>query len=167
MVPSATLSGCPGQAASETPQTLSPADKCAQILAGYSLDGTAQVDYATLSFIAPAWCLLQARIRSPSALPPHIAAPRGSQSSACCAGVQPAAGAMRDRAALPTCGVLGQPRSVAASSILCDTCRSVWHAGVCCSIASVRLLALDESLQHILLQLLTTPDREKPCLPWQ
>ena len=43
-------------------KTLTSPHKCAQILAGYSLDGTAQVDYATLSFIAPAWCLLQARI---------------------------------------------------------------------------------------------------------
>ena len=32
-----------------------------QIMAGYALDGTAMVDYATLSFIAPAWCLLRVR----------------------------------------------------------------------------------------------------------
>lgn len=77
-----TMYGCSGLAASESPQPQAPLTNCAQILAGYSLDGTAQVDYATLSFIAPAWCLLQARIRPPSALPSHIAASRSSQSSA-------------------------------------------------------------------------------------
>lgn len=39
-------------------------------MAGYTLDGTPTVDYATLSFIAPAWCLLQARAPAPTPPPP-------------------------------------------------------------------------------------------------
>jgi hypothetical protein len=48
-------------------------------MAGYALDGTPQVDYATLSFIAPAWCLLQVRRCDPNQSVPAFAVRQRAQ----------------------------------------------------------------------------------------